>query len=232
VKRIPANCMRESDTRDFMKEAFILRQLRHPNVLQVLGASMDPAFIVTEYMPRGNLYQLIHDTNVPLPWSMIRKIALDVVKGMSYLHGCTPPLIHRDLKPHNLLVDDNWRVKVCDFGLSKFVENKHEMTACGTPAYAAPEVLRNSDYSTSADVYSFGIVLWELLTRDHLYPNMPPFQIIFNVGTQKARPPLPTTLPPHLLCLIQECWDEEPTARPSFLEITDRLMEMNDGTSP
>lgn len=228
IKRIPANCMRESETKDFMKEAFILRQLRHPNVLQVLGASMSPACIVTEYLPRGNLFQLIHDTNTPLPWHMVRKIALDICRGMSYLHGCTPPLIHRDLKPHNLLVDENWRVKVCDFGLSKFVENKNEMTACGTPAYAAPEVLRNSDYSTSADVYSFAIVLWELVTRDVLYPNLPPFQIIFAVGTQKSRPAIPPHIPTPLACLIRECWDEEPTNRPSFLLITERLAELGD----
>jgi hypothetical protein len=226
IKRIPANCIRESETRDFMKEAFIMRQLRHPNVLQVLGASMDPACIVTEYLPRGNLFQLIHDTNTALPWHMIRKIALDVCRGMSYLHGCTPPLIHRDLKPHNLLVDENWRVKVCDFGLSKFIENKNDMTACGTPAYAAPEVLRNADYSTSADVYSFGIVLWELVTRDVLYPNMPPFQIIFAVGTQKSRPPMPHHLPTALVCLIKECWDEEPGNRPNFLLITERLLSL------
>jgi len=226
IKRIPTNSMRSTEIHEFLKEAFILRQLRHPNVLQVLGASMDPACIVTEYMPRGNLFQLIHDASVPLPWSQTRKIALDICKGMSYLHGTTPPLIHRDLKPHNLLVDDNWRVKVCDFGLSKFVETKREMTACGTPAYAAPEVLRNADYSTSADIYSFGIVLWELLTRQAVYPNMPPFQIIFSVGTQKCRPAFPKNMHPKLICLIQECWCEEPTLRPTFLGITDRLAEM------
>jgi len=227
IKRIPANCIRENDTRDFMKEAFILRQLRHPNVLQVLGASMDPPCIVTEYMPRGNLFQLIHDTSIDLPWSVVRKIALDICKGMCYLHGCTPPLIHRDLKPHNLLVDENWRVKVCDFGLSKFVDTKHVMTACGTPAYAAPEVLRNSDYSMSADVYSFGIVLWELVTRDILYPNLPPFQIIFAVGTQKSRPLIPNHLHKSIVLLIQECWDEDPNRRPTFLAITDRLTELS-----
>jgi len=226
VKRIPTNSMRESETHEFMKEAFILRQLRHPNVLQVLGASMDPACIVTEFMPRGNLFNIIHDKNIDLQWSMVRKITLDICKGMSYLHGCTPPLIHRDLKPHNLLVDDNWRVKVCDFGLSKFVEPQHEMTACGTPAYAAPEVLRNSVYSTSADVYSFGIVFWELLTRETLYPGMPPFQIIFAVGTQKSRPNIPSSVPAHLASLIQDCWDEDPENRPDFMEITDRLEGM------
>jgi len=228
VKKIPAGCMQETEIREFMKEAFILRQLRHPNVLQVLGASMDPACIVMEFMPRGNLFNLIHDRNVPLPWPTVRKIALDVCRGLSYLHGCTPPLIHRDLKPHNLLVDENWRVKVCDFGLSRFIENKRDMTACGTPAYAAPEVLRNSDYTTSADVYSFAIVLWELITRDVVYPNMPPFQIIFTVGTQKSRPAIPPSIPAHIASLVRECWDEDPYARPSFEQITNRLFAIGD----
>jgi len=229
IKRLPVDSVRDSGTlAEFMKEALIMRQLRHPNVLQVLGACLDPPCIVMEFMPRGNLFQLIHDLSAPLTLVTIRKIALDVCRGMAYLHGRDPPLIHRDLKPHNLLVDDNWRVKVCDFGLSKFIEAKRHMTACGTPAYAAPEVLRNSQYTTSADVYSFGVVLWELLTREILYPGMPPFQIIFSVGTQGTRPTIPPTVPIAWARLVQDCWTEDSTARPSFMDIANRIKEIKD----
>jgi serine/threonine protein kinase len=105
--------------------------------------------------------------NVPrnvtqLSWSRVRRIAVDAAKGMAYLHYRNPAIIHRDLKSHNLLVDENWKVKVCDFGLSRIYGDTqgNAMTACGTPCWTAPEILRNSHYTTKADVYSFGIVLW------------------------------------------------------------------------
>jgi len=227
IKRLPRESMAEQQVLlEFMKEAFIMRQLRHPNVLQVLGVCTDPPCIIMEYMPRGSLFQLIHNQNVALDWPIVRKLAIEICRGMAYLHGCNPPLIHRDLKPHNLLVDDMWRVKVCDFGLSRFWEAKKDMTACGTPAYAAPEVLRNSAYSVSADVYSFAMVLWELITRQSLYPGIPPFQIIFTVGTQGLRPTIPPTCNPALASLIQDCWAEDPSQRPSFVSLADRIAQL------
>eukprot|EP01111_Echinosteliopsis_oligospora_P013540 TRINITY_DN4878_c0_g1_i1.p1 TRINITY_DN4878_c0_g1~~TRINITY_DN4878_c0_g1_i1.p1 ORF type:complete len:522 (+),score=97.63 TRINITY_DN4878_c0_g1_i1:241-1806(+) len=229
IKKLPKDSMMKDNQSlsDFMKEAFIMRQLRHPNVLQVLGICLTPsACIVMEYMPKGSLFHQIHTNTVVLDWPIIRKVCIEVCRGMAYLHGCNPPLIHRDLKPHNLLVDEHWRVKVCDFGLSKFLEPKKDMTACGTPAYAAPEVLRNSSYTTSADVYSFGICVWEMISRTAPYHGMPPFQIIFNVGTQGTRPPMPDGVHPLLAGLIQECWAEDPASRPSFLTIADRLTSM------
>eukprot|EP00026_Physarum_polycephalum_P005262 Phypoly_transcript_05293.p1 GENE.Phypoly_transcript_05293~~Phypoly_transcript_05293.p1 ORF type:complete len:518 (+),score=79.43 Phypoly_transcript_05293:123-1676(+) len=227
IKRLPRESITEQQVLlEFMKEAFIMRQLRHPNVLQVLGVCIDPPCIIMEYMPRGSLFQLIHNPNIPMDWPTVRKLAIEICRGMAYLHGCNPPLIHRDLKPHNLLVDDMWRVKVCDFGLSRFWEAKKDMTACGTPAYAAPEVLRNSAYSVSADVYSFAMVLWELITRQPLYPGIPPFQIIFTVGTQGMRPTIPPTCNPGLASVIQECWAEDPSNRPSFVALADRIAQM------
>jgi len=224
VKRLPRDSIAEHQVLlEFMKEAFIMRRLRHPNVLQVLGVCLDPPCIVMEYLPKGSLFHLIHNPDVTLEWPVIQKIAVEICRGMAYLHGCTPPLIHRDLKPHNLLVDETWRVKVCDFGLSRFLEAKRDMTACGTPAYAAPEVLRNSAYSVSADVYSFAIVLWELVARQPLYPGMPPFQIIFTVGTQGTRPKIPPKCPLVIAQLIQDCWAEDPASRPSFVELAERV---------
>lgn len=87
------------------------------------------------------------------------------------------------------------------------------MTSCGTPAWTAPEVLRNEKYTKKCDVYSFGIVLWELITRDDPHHGMPPFQVVFAVGTQGIRPPIPTYGPPLLIDLMQECWSENPEQR-------------------
>jgi len=213
---------------DFHKEVMIMRGCRHPNVLQFLGASSNPPniCIVMEYMPLGSLYKILHDDAVKLELEMIRKMMVDAARGMNYLHKSNPVIIHRDLKSHNLLVDENWKVKVCDFGLSKIMENTTEtrnMTACGTPSWTAPEILRNEMYTEKADVYSFGIVIWECMTRQDPYEGMPPFQVVLNVGTKGMRPPVPEECDKAWRPLMTDCWAELPDSRPSFDEILVRL---------
>lgn len=222
VKKILTNKISPEFMQEFAREAALMRELRHPNVVQFIGATMDEPdiCIVTEYMSKGSLYHLLHDPNVSISWELVRKIALDAARGMAYLHLRTPAVIHRDLKSHNLLVDDNWKVKVCDFGLSKIaVDMQATMTACGTPCWTAPEILRNARYTTKADVFSYGIVLWELVTRDEPFAGMPAFQVIFAVGTKGVRLPLPTVCPPELIKLILSCWQEDPSLRPPFSDI-------------
>jgi len=208
---------------DFYKEVMIMRGCRHPNVLQFLGASTKPPniCIVMEYMPLGSLYKIIHDDSVKLELVMIRKMMIDAAKGMNYLHKSNPVIIHRDLKSHNLLVDENWKVKVCDFGLSRIIDttDNNNMTACGTPSWTAPEILRNEQYYEKADVYSFGIVLWECITRQDPYEGMAPFQVVLNVGTKLMRPIIPESCPTAWVNLVTSCWSEVPSSRPSFDEI-------------
>ncbi len=102
------------------------------------------------------------------------------------------------------------------------------MTACGTPSWTAPEVLRNERYTTKADVYGFGIVVWEMLARRDPFPGMPPFQIVFAVGTQGLRPSIDDDWDPRWVRLLQECWAEDPKKRPSFEQILNILESMQD----
>jgi serine/threonine protein kinase len=120
-------------------------------------------------------------------------------------------------------------LKVCDFGLSRFIEQTlaATMTACGTPSWTAPEVLRNERYDHKIDIFSFGVVIWELFARQDPYPNMPPFQIVFAVGNQHARPQINPHWPAAWVKLITDCWDEDPDARPSFDDILVRLQSIN-----
>jgi serine/threonine protein kinase len=231
LKKSPSANLTSPLIKELKREATLMKSLRHPNVLQFLGTTTDPRdndfVIIMEFMPRGSLYRIIHNMSVDLPLERIKNIALDAARGMNYLHNLTPPIIHRDFKSHNLLVDLHWKVKVCDFGLSKMIEEANAtMTACGTPAWTAPEVLRNERYTAKADVYSFGVVLWELFSREDPFPGIPPFQVVFIVGNQGRRPAIQPHWPPEWIQLIVECWSENPSLRPSYDAILAKLTTM------
>jgi len=228
VKKLPAN-MSQKTLNEFYQEAALMRALRHPNILQYLGIAFSGTdiCICMGFMEQGSLYRILHAENPTFSRSRIKSICLDTARGMTYLHEQHPPIIHRDLKSHNLLVDKHWQVKVCDFGLSRITEQNQTMTACGTPSWTAPEVLRNERYTTKADVYGFGIVIWEMFARNDPFPGMPPFQIVFAVGTQKLRPRLDPSWPKEWVDLITRCWNEDPDQRPTFQEILVLLEDMS-----
>jgi len=176
------------------------------------------------------LYRLCHNENAKIPFTLVKKFAIDTARGMVYLHNSKPVILHRDLKSHNLLVDEHYKVKISDFGLSKVMDpQSRTMTSCGTAAWAAPEILKNSRYTEKADVYSYGICLWEFFTRSDPYEGMPVFQIIFSVGTEGLRPSIPDNCPPDYAALMRECWDVESTNRPSFAVILQRLGDLDSG---
>jgi len=147
---------------------------------------------------------------------------------MAYLHDRN--ILHRDLKTANLLVSSEWKVKVGDFGLSRLLENSageaQTLTACGTPAYAAPEVLSKQKYSHSADVYGFGVCLWEMLHRKIPYQGLSPYQAAFAILKGEV-PPISPKTPPEFVQLMQDCWQQVPDDRPTFLEILDTLEDIH-----
>lgn len=225
VKKLPADILNnQSLVEEFNQEVRLLRSLMHPNILQFMGACLLPPDIclITEYIPRGDLYKIIHDASVVLDWALIKKISIDVARGMHYLHSSNPVIIHRDLKSHNVLIGEHWNAKVADFGLCKIIRDKGskgKYTPCGTPKWAAPEVLRNEVYTTKADIYSFGIILWEMASRQDVFPGMSAFELIMQVGRNNLRPAIPTGTFAPLATLITECWDADPDSRPTFERI-------------
>jgi len=116
-------------------------------------------------------------------------------------------------------------MKVADFGLSRFVADDmaHTFTSCGTPAWAAPELLRGQQYSFEADVYSFAVVLYEMATGEEPFKGVPPTTVVLLVAMQGKRPQMPTDVPPEFQKMIQECWSEQPTRRPTFNTLVEAL---------
>eukprot|EP01087_Luapelamoeba_hula_P010598 TRINITY_DN2811_c0_g1_i2.p1 TRINITY_DN2811_c0_g1~~TRINITY_DN2811_c0_g1_i2.p1 ORF type:complete len:711 (-),score=170.90 TRINITY_DN2811_c0_g1_i2:53-2185(-) len=215
---------------DFKHEVAVMSKLMHPNVLLLMGVSIENTgletklHMVTELMPRGSCFDLIHPTDPKkkIVFKQRMKFAKDIALGMNWLHLSTPPILHLDLKPQNVLVDKNWVVKVADFGLSKVKQKDKSQGTTGSPIYMAPEVLSDKPYDEKADVYSFGILLWELLTggipyQEEGFKNLD--QIFAHVVMEGKRPTLPPPTPPALADLIKKCWSADPSSRPSFAEV-------------
>jgi len=153
--------------------------------------------------------------------------AKESAQGMAWLHANNPVVIHRDLKLANLLYDEHGIVKVCDFGLSHFHDTSvriRDSTPKGTPLYMSPEVMLGRDITAKVDVYSFGICLWEMLTRSEAFPhhnNLNQFAIA--ICREGERPVIPQGTPKSLSSLMQDCWQHQPERRPTMGEVVERL---------
>ncbi|XP_020101954.1 serine/threonine-protein kinase CTR1-like [Ananas comosus] len=187
-------------------EVAIMKSLRHPNIVLFMGAVTEPPnlSIVTEYLSRGSLYRLLHNSSAREVLDERRRLnmAFDVAKGMNYLHRRNPPIVHRDLKSPNLLVDKKYTVK---------------------PEWMAPEVLRDEPSNEKSDVYSFGVILWELMTLQQPWSNLNPAQVVAAVGFKGRRLEIPENLNPKVAAIIESCWANEPWKRPSFSSIMQTL---------
>ena len=211
---------------DFRAEAALMTKLTHPNVVRFMGVCPSPLCLVTEFCPRGNLFDLLHNVDLALPLQRRLQMALDAARGMAFLHNHTPVIIHRDLKSLNLLVDKEWRVKVGDFGLSRFRASSSTASTAslytaqiGTYHWMAPEVMAGHRYTEKADVFSFGIILWELWTRDTPYKGLQAMQVGMAVLHRGERPPIPDDCHEGYSQLIQACWRTDPSRRPGFHQI-------------
>lgn len=210
--------------REFAQEVYILRKVRHKNVVQFIGSCTRPPLlcIVTEYMSGGSVYDALRKQKGVLKLPAILKVAIDVTRGMSYLHHNN--IIHRDLKAANLLMDENGVVKIADFGVARVLVQSGVMTAeTGTYRWMAPEVIEHKPYNHKADVFSFGIMLWELLSGKVPYAHLTPLQAAVGVVQKGLRPAIPRHTHPLVLELLERCWQQEPSLRPEFSEISEIL---------
>ncbi|EDR24116.1 serine-threonine protein kinase, putative [Entamoeba dispar SAW760] len=235
VKLIPIERVEKKNIEEVTKEVKLMKSLRHPCVLQFFGSGMDNNFmlIAMELMQNGTVREILNNNCINLTIENKLRMLKDTASGMFYLHHCKPPILHRDLKTNNLLVNDNWCVKVSDFGLSTPLLGKeiNPTNLCGTLAWIAPEILQNKPFGIKSDVYSFGIVMWEILTRKRPYSKLTPYQIMLNVSQKGSRPKIPKTVENNEITkkyirLMERCWDELPESRPLFDEIIDILTDL------
>ncbi|XP_072218843.1 mitogen-activated protein kinase kinase kinase 7 isoform X2 [Leuresthes tenuis] len=213
----------ESERKAFIVELRQLSRVNHHNIVKLYGACKNPVCLVMEYAEGGSLYNVLHGAE-PLPYytaSHAMSWCLQCAQGVAYLHGMKPKaLIHRDLKPPNLLLVAGGTVlKICDFGTACDIQT-HMTNNKGSAAWMAPEVFEGNNYSEKCDVFSWGIILWEVITRRKPFDEIggPAFRIMWAVHNG-TRPPLIKNLPKPIESLMTRCWSKDPSQRPSMEEI-------------
>lgn len=216
-------------------EVEILNNLRHPNILLYMGVCVhyEEHLMITEFMENGSLFDHLHNEKTCIAPSQVVDIVEDIVLGMRYQHG--RKVLHCDLKSSNILVDENWNIKLADFGLSRIRKDRklERKSRVGTPNWMAPEVIRGEKYTDKSDVYSFGMCLWELVTKKIPYFGYSFPQIAGLVGYNKENnveviKDIPEDCHYVFKNIISNCVDFEPTNRPSFEEILDAIKTNKD----
>ncbi|KAM4626517.1 mitogen-activated protein kinase kinase kinase 20 isoform 1-T1 [Discoglossus pictus] len=219
------------------KEAEILSMLSHRNIIQFYGAVLEPPnyCIVTEYAACGSLYDYINSNrSEEMDMDHIMAWATDVAKGMHYLHMEAPiRVIHRDLKSRNVVITIDGVLKICDFGASRFHSHTTHMSLVGTFPWMAPEVIQSLPVSETCDTYSYGVVLWEMLTREVPFKGLEGLQVAWLVVEKNERLTIPSSCPRSFAELMRQCWEPDAKKRPSFKQIISNLETMsNDSKLP
>ena len=224
--------------RNLVREVNILSKLNHPSILSFVCFSLknfnDEPYpvIITDYLPKGTLNDLIkleRQSTSDEKWNDTQKLIIiyGIASAMSYLHSHN--IIHRDLKPDNILVDDNLNPKIADFGLSKINQSDQSSASMvstlglkGTIAYIPPEILNDYDYTKEGDVYAFSMIVYEIMTNIEPFKNCGMSTLISKVS-KGIRPDLDQPMPESYKNLIEKCWSQDPSIRPSFDEIVKEL---------
>ncbi|KAG8432665.1 hypothetical protein GDO86_017054 [Hymenochirus boettgeri] len=196
-----------------------LRKLKHPNIIAFRGVcTQAPCYcLIMEYCAHGQLYEVLRAGRKVTPRLLV-DWSTGIASGMNYLH--LHKIIHRDLKSPNVLVTHSDTVKISDFGTSKELSDKStKMSFAGTVAWMAPEVIRNEPVSEKVDIWSFGVLMWELLTGEIPYKDVDSSAIIWGVGSNSLHLPVPSTCPDGFKILMKQTWQSKPRNRPSFRQI-------------
>ncbi|NXS88801.1 RIPK2 kinase, partial [Erpornis zantholeuca] len=227
----------DSDRNHLLKEAEILHKARFSYILPILGVCNEPEFlgIVTEYMTNGSLNLLLHGKDVypDIPWCLRFRILYEIALGVNYLHNMNPPLLHHDLKTQNILLDNEFHVKIADFGMSKWrvismsqSRSESSLPEGGTIVYMPPEDYNPSQKTRASvkhDIYSYAVIMWEVMSRKQPFEEViNPLQIMYSVSQGQRLDLSEGSLSmdvPHrglVIRLMESGWAQNPDERPSF----------------
>ncbi len=213
--------------------------IRGPNIVHFFGACIRPRpCLIMEFCSRGSLYDILNNKDIDITWSIVLRFSIEMAMAIYTLHSHKPQIIHRDIKSMNFLVTEDWTIKVCDFGLSRFYTNTNMSTLFqlrGTMCYVAPETMEGKAFTTKSDIYSMGIILWEMLYRcvtgeyqrpfsEYTYITQP-LQIALQASQKQLRPNIPVIekCPKLYVSLIQSCWGPDVSKRPSAEEMQNAM---------
>ncbi|XP_060922515.1 mitogen-activated protein kinase kinase kinase 11 [Limanda limanda] len=214
------------------QEARLFAMLTHPNIIALKGVCLEEPnlCLIMEYASGGPLSRALSGRRIP-PHVLVNW-AVQIAKGMLYLHSeAIVPVIHRDLKSNNILLAqpienecmEGLTLKITDFGLAREWHKTTKMSTAGTYAWMAPEVIKSSTFSKGSDVWSYGVLLWELLTGESPYKGIDGLAVAYGVAVNKLTLPIPSTCPEPFAQLMSECWDQDPHRRPNFSSILAQL---------
>lgn len=239
IKCSPSLHVDARERMELLEEAKKMEMAKFRYILPVYGICREPVGLVMEYMETGSLEKLL--ASEPLPWDLRFRIIHETAVGMNFLHCMSPPLLHLDLKPANILLDAHYHVKISDFGLAKChgLSHSHDLSMdglFGTIAYLPPERIREKSrlFDTKHDVYSFAIVIWGVLTQKKPFADEKNILHIMVKVVKGYRPELPPVCRArpracsNLLRLLQRCWHGDPRQRPTFQEITSETEDLCD----
>jgi len=206
-------------------EVFKLKALHHPNVIGIFGCIAGPKrFIVMEYLSHGSLYDLLYDRQAEISWYTRMRIALDVTRGLIYLH--LENILHSNLRSTNVLLSDSGQARLSDFGLTKF-------RTAGDVRWMAPELFSEPEiYTRKSDVYSLGVTLWELVSRKIPFQNASNSELICTWVKDGQREDVPEDCPPTLAHVIKTCWSGDPGHRPHAEAVLEHLKSLVDTELP
>uniref|UniRef100_A0A452I2B8 Scaffold protein ILK n=1 Tax=Gopherus agassizii TaxID=38772 RepID=A0A452I2B8_9SAUR len=220
-------------SRDFNEEHPKLRIFSHPNVLPVLGACQSPPaphpIIITHWMPYGSLYNVLHEgTNFVVDQIQAVKFALDIARGMAFLHTLEPLIPRHNLNSRSIMIDEDMTARISMADVKFSFQCPGRMYA---PAWVAPEALQKKPEEInrrSADMWSFAVLLWELVTREVPFADLSNMEIGMKVALEGLRPTIPPGISPHICKLMKICMNEDPAKRPKFDMIVPILEKMQE----
>ncbi len=229
VKRLSSTDGGGGSLQEVRHEIAVMAHMHHPRVAQFLGSytKSQPWLILFEFLKGGSVAAVLSKRkNDPLPLKIAGRWSLDVAQGLRYLHEHKPlPVVHRDLKPHNLLIDGSGHVKISDFGLAKVLDllkstgdERHHLAETSSYRYMAPEVFRREKLSDKVDIYAFAMIMSQFFSTNPAegpLANFAPVAAAEAAATRNARPSLSPKLPQELRDLIEACWAADPKNRPT-----------------